>query len=192
MADKVEYTNTCTICLDEITDNISYLPCCHGFHQECFNSYITEKIKSKKDISCPVCRIEHFKYGERNYQFIMNELGIVYESENNRIPAYQQYIPASVHNGSRIPSYLQNIPTSPDNRNRTYNDISMPYIPHSVITMPINTTNNLQRRPTTMRQQQTTCNIVWYKCRYYVIGLILMGVLSYVSFLIISTFNQKM
>jgi hypothetical protein len=175
MANETEDTNTCIICLDEITDdNISYLPCCHGFHQECFNSYITEKINSKKNISCPICRIEHFTYGQRNYQFIMNELGIVYETENNRIPSYQQYIPASVYNAN----------------NRTYNNIPIPYIPHSVITMPISTANNLQRRPTIRRQQQITCNIVWYKCRYYCIGLVLIGIISYVSFLIISTFRK--
>lgn len=169
-------TNTCTICLDEITDsNISYLPCCHGFHQECFNSYISEKVKSKQNISCPICRIEHFKYGERNYQFIMNELRIPYEdeNENNRIPSYQQYIPASVYNASN---------------HTTSHSAQIPYIPHSVITMP---TNNLQRRQTSRRQQETTlCNMIWYKCRYYLIVLVLMGVISYVSFLIISTFRQ--
>lgn len=175
MANENEDTNTCTICLDEITDNnISYLPCCHGFHQECFNCYITEKIKSKKNISCPICRIEHFTYGQRNYQFIMNELGIPYENENNRIPSYQQYIPTSVYNAAN---------------NRTYNNVPIPYIPHSVITMPISTANSLQRRPTT-RRQPTSCNVFWLKYRYYMIGLVLIAVLSYVSFLIISTFKQ--
>lgn len=175
MDNETQDTNTCTICLDDITDNnISYLPCCHGFHQECFTAYITEKIKSKRNISCPICRIEHFQYGQRNYQFIMNELGIVHEDENVRIPSYQQYIPTSVYNANT----------------RTVNDIPIPYIPHSVITMPLNTANSIQRRPTTRRQQQTTCNIIWFKYRYYIIGLILIAVISYISFLIISTFRQ--
>lgn len=173
MATSFENVNTCTICLDEITENnVSYLPCCHGFHQECFNNYITEKIKSKKNISCPICRIEHFIYGQRNYQFIMNELGIVYESENSGIPAYQQYIPTNVYNVN----------------NRAYNITPIPYIPHSVITMPMNTINNTQRRPTIRRQPHIDCNVIWLKFRYYLIGFVLIGILTYVSFLLISTF----
>lgn len=175
MINETEHTNTCTICLDEMTDNnLSYLPCCHGFHQACFNQYITEKIKSKKNISCPICRIEHFIYGQRNYQFIMNELGITYENDNanDRIPSYLQYIPTSVYNANNI----------------TYNNIPIPYIPHSVITMPMNTTNNLPRR-STIRRQPLTCNTMWLKYRYYIIGIMLIGILSYVSFLIISTFR---
>lgn len=164
-------TTICTICLDEITDdNVSYLPCCHGFHQDCFNDYISEKIKAKKNISCPICRIEHFTYGQRNYQFIMNELGINYESDNNRIQSYQQYIPQGFHS------------------NREHNIEPIPYIPHAVLTMPVSMPNNLTRIPS-RRRQQTSCDIIWFKYRYYIIGLVFIAIIGYVSFLIISTFR---
>jgi Ring finger domain len=170
MSDK---NNTCTICLDEINDNnVSYLPCCHGFHQECFTNYITDKIKSKKNVSCPICRIEHFVYGQRNYEFIMNELGITYDNESNRSTPYEQYIPSGLHdnNLSRININIQNA--------------------HSIITMPmpVSPNSNTVRTPTRRRQQiqQTTCNVFWFKYRYYVIFVVLVLIISSVSFLFIS------
>lgn len=166
-----EDVKTCSICLEEITvEDISYLPCCHGFHQDCFNEYITQKIKSKRNISCPICRIDHFVYGQRNYQFIMNELGITYENEDE---------------DNRIPSYMT---TGVHNSIRTHNTIPIQYIPHSVITMSLN--NNLHRTPN-RRHQHITCNAIWFRYRYYLIGCLLIIVLSYVSFLLITTFKNR-
>lgn len=168
MSDK---NNTCTICLDEISDkNVSYLPCCHGFHQECFTNYVTEKIKSKKNVSCPICRIEHFVYGHRDYEFIMNELGITYDVERNRNALYEQYIPSGLQDS-----------------NLTRININLSS--HSIITMPmpVSPNSNTVRTPTRRRQQQqTSCNVFWFKYRYYILIVVLVLVISSVSFLFIS------
>lgn len=165
----VSTSKTCTICLEEITDSsVSYLPCCHGFHQECFSDYITEKIKSKRNISCPNCRKEHFIYGQRDYEFIMNELGIKYETENT---SYEQYIPSGF--------YSTNINAS-TNISRLHNTVHNQY-QHSIITVPIQGSP----RTTNRRRQQTSCNVFWLKYRFYMIALLLIIVIGIVSFLFI-------
>ena len=40
----------CSICLDELNDNIRILPCAHKFHKNCIESW--EKINA----NCPICR----------------------------------------------------------------------------------------------------------------------------------------
>lgn len=152
--------STCTICLDEITENnvVSYLPCCHGFHQQCFNEYIRNEIKLKKNISCPNCRIEHFMYGQATYEFIMNELGMRYETKDN---SYDSYIPTATYNTSisRIHNHYQ----------------------HSIVTIPTQQTPRTSNR----QRQHTSCNDLWFKYRFYMIALVLIVVISLVSFLII-------
>ena len=71
-------TCTCTVCFEEITDEktTSYFPCNHALHQGCCTEYIKHAIQARKNISCPVCRQEHFTYGHRNYEFIRSELGL--------------------------------------------------------------------------------------------------------------------
>lgn len=162
-------TNSCTICLEEMNDDkTSYLPCCHGFHQQCFHEYITNKIKSKRNISCPVCRIEHFIYGQRNYEFIMNELGISHDKENT---SYEQYIPSGLYNTNMNRTHN----TNPNTNNNIYQ--------HSVITMPMQVSPRASHRR--RQQTQTNCNIFWLKYRYYIIALLLIVIISSVSFLFI-------
>jgi Ring finger domain len=166
MSEKI---NICTICLEEINDNnVSYLPCCHGFHQECFTNYVSAKIRSKRNVSCPICRIEHFVYGQIDYEVIMNELGITHGNENNRDAPYEQYIPSGLHDGNlnRININIQN------------SDL--------IITMPMPVSPNSNTVRTPRRRQQTSCNVFWFKYQYYVIILILVLVISSVSFLFIS------
>ena len=71
-------TQTCTICLEDILNEntTSYLPCCHGFHQQCFQIYANHKNQTKKNISCPNCREEHYTYGQNDYKSIINGLGL--------------------------------------------------------------------------------------------------------------------
>ena len=75
--------HSCAICLELMEDmgKASFLPCFHCFHQHCFNDYVIHKIKQSSDIMCPVCRVSHFKHGDSNYAFIMNELCICVDDE---------------------------------------------------------------------------------------------------------------
>lgn len=41
----------CTICLEDIEDNIEFLPCIHGFHYNCIKKWINQKPE------CPICKI---------------------------------------------------------------------------------------------------------------------------------------
>ena len=176
-------TKACTICLEDIIDtNISYLPCCHGFHQHCFSNYIEDKIKSRKNISCPICRIEHFVYGHRNYEFIMNELGITYDVEKDRNTPYEQYIPSGLHtyNLSRMNNSQHPGTTTPD----MYNLSRMNNNAHSTITMPAPVSpNNTMVRTPNRRRQQISCNVFWFKYRYYIIVFVLLIVVSSVAFM---------
>lgn len=85
-----ESAETCTICLEEIqnTQRKSFFPCFHAFHQECMDEYLISKIHGKKDISCPLCREVHFKYGDINYMYVMQELKVSSGNQNNMINVY--------------------------------------------------------------------------------------------------------
>jgi hypothetical protein len=41
----------CSICLEDIEDNVEFLPCIHGFHKECIDKWVNEKPL------CPICKI---------------------------------------------------------------------------------------------------------------------------------------
>lgn len=75
---------TCAICQCETNwDNLSYLPCMHSFHSECYGAYIKQKISVNCDIDCPICRYLHFKKGTADYRFIVAQMGLV--SQNTSI-----------------------------------------------------------------------------------------------------------
>ena len=41
----------CQICLEDIENDIDFLPCIHGFHSDCINNWIKEKP------ICPICKV---------------------------------------------------------------------------------------------------------------------------------------
>lgn len=49
---------TCPICLDPFEDggSLILLKCCHGYHEQCFTSWLQSASKSK--VSCPMCKRE--------------------------------------------------------------------------------------------------------------------------------------
>lgn len=164
---SIEDRDKCSICLDDLDSDLSYLPCCHGFHQRCFASYITEKIQNKKCISCPLCRKEHFQYGDKSYEFIKNHLGISYGND-----AYDQYIPRG----------FNSIQTHRVNGN-TPNDTHQ-----HIVTIPVAVNSGILRNVYRDRRYTTNSTyVVWLKYRYYIIGLILILVISGVSFLVIKS-----
>jgi hypothetical protein len=163
----------CVICLEDFNTtndtNISYLPCMHGFHQDCFHDYITDKIKSKRDITCPLCRTEHFKYGHKSYEFIMNELGLTYNTnivDNNS--NYSGY--TGINNiGNRYNNSYANIIF--DNNIGTNNVNTH----HSIVTIPTDNGINNTRR------HNDKVNVLWHHYRYYVIVILLIIIISSIS-----------
>ena len=59
MASASFETTECSICHDELQDNeeISWLPCRHGFHTECLDAYSSVKGKEWLDMPCPMCKV---------------------------------------------------------------------------------------------------------------------------------------
>jgi len=50
-----KYIKKCSICLDSIIRNATFLPCCHHFHDNCI-----QKWSNNNNIICPECRIPMF------------------------------------------------------------------------------------------------------------------------------------
>ena len=46
----------CSICLNELDDNIFCLPCFHTFHSECINKWLENQTNSNTQCTCPECR----------------------------------------------------------------------------------------------------------------------------------------
>jgi len=151
---------TCTICLEQIDDltKASFLPCFHAFHQQCFNDYIVDKIKQKKNITCPVCRVSHFAYGDRNYSFIMSELCITVDAPSSSRAT-------TLHNNF----VYEASPRQPNN------DI-VP-IGATAITIP--------SQPTSLRKLDG--HFIWYHYRYYIVTAIVIGILVLVLYMTLTT-----
>lgn len=162
-----QHQSTCTICLEGIDDmgKASFLPCFHGFHQPCFNEYVTDKIQTKRDICCPVCRIVHFTYGDRNYTYIMNELC----HETNKVCAR----PTAMNSNFIFES------SGGHTRRRT----ETPSGPSVSITIPTLSSVDQTTRQTVKWDPQT----VWYKYRYYIVFVIILCVFVFVVLMIIKT-----
>ena len=50
--------DTCTICLDELNENISILKCRHSFHEGCISEWIKARLTNEENATCPMCRHE--------------------------------------------------------------------------------------------------------------------------------------
>lgn len=174
----------CVICLEDMSHlaNASYLPCFHGFHQDCFHHYITDKIKTKKNITCPVCRAEHFVYGHKNYVFIMNELGLS-PDEDNRITTSpdlqvgsfgEPFLPGRVYTNMIFDTNTNNInPNYP--RDMAISD--------TVIHIPIRSPIRSPRR----RQNISKLHTIWFHYRYFIIAVILIIVISLVIYILVTS-----
>ena len=71
----------CAICMDptEPSDDFSFLPCAHYFHQVCISEWFLE------NNSCPLCRVEIYPHEEEyddDFDFEDEEYDHVYENEN--------------------------------------------------------------------------------------------------------------
>lgn len=159
-----ENQSTCSICLEDM-DNIgktSFLPCFHGFHQPCFNSYVANKIQMKRDVSCPVCRVVHFNYGDKNYTYIMNELG--HEKVCNNFI----FESSGVHARRKTePPTGQSAPVSVS------------------ITIPFQSIEQNTRQPINGRQWDA--QTMWYKYRYYIVTILIVCVLVFAIMMTIKT-----
>ena len=49
----------CAICLTDATQDITFLPCSHTFHDKCIGSWVSV---NGSDSTCPTCRHPIFKY----------------------------------------------------------------------------------------------------------------------------------
>ena len=47
----------CPICMEDITENVEYLPCAHKFHTDCIHVWLSNNSE------CPICRIPFFISG---------------------------------------------------------------------------------------------------------------------------------
>lgn len=152
--------STCTICLEAIEDlgKASFLPCFHGFHQPCFDSYITDKIQMKRDITCPVCRIVHFTYGDSNYSYIVGQLGC---STNTQSTSYNNFIFEPPRSPTR-----RRVETNTSNTSNVSITIDIPIVPEEV---------------------KKDTHILWYRYRYYVVFVILVCVLVFVLCMVVKT-----
>lgn len=98
---------TCVICQEDIIDDKSIMPCNHQFHPECMAVYIENKIKTKADIECPICRCNHFKLHSREYEFLRGEIdnineGQRYEEEQNRQKALHEQFMAQIEHERQV------------------------------------------------------------------------------------------
>ena len=166
--------STCTICLEGIEDmgKASFLPCFHGFHQTCFDDYITDKIHMKRDINCPVCRIVHFTYGDRNYSYIAGQLGRTTSTQMtpNQTTTCNNFVFEAPRSPKRRRAEIDSLPTS-----NTSN------------TSSTSVTINIPTLPMVRDEVKIDTQMLWYKYRYYVVFVIIVCVLVFVLCMIVKT-----
>lgn len=163
-----DHQPTCTICLEGI-DNIgkaSFFPCFHGFHQSCFDDYIKDKIEKKRDINCPVCRIIHFEYGDKNYSYIVGQLDCEVTGKTPR------------HTTTTCNNFIFESPRSPSRR-RVETPIATSICPSVTINIP---SPQCPRDEVKMEAQK-----VWYRFRYYIVFIVIVCVLVFVLCMIVKT-----
>lgn len=61
----------CVICQEDLVGKKCTLPCTHEFHYDCLIfGYIENKIKTRTDIDCPICRCNHYKVDSNDYHYL--------------------------------------------------------------------------------------------------------------------------
>lgn len=156
---------SCSICLEDMNGKASFLPCFHGFHQECFAKYITEKVETNRDISCPMCRVVHFAYGDKNYSYIMNRVRL----------SKQKQMSQKLDNSNLLFEYC----STPTRRKSEIHK-------HASVVIDIKPSPNITGGSS---QQQNdidgSVEVIWLKYRYYIIITILLCVLAFVLYMIV-------
>jgi hypothetical protein len=165
--------STCTICLEAIEDmgKASFLPCFHGFHQPCFDDYISDKIQMKRDITCPVCRKVHFTYGDRNYSYIVGQLGCATNTQS-----------ANLCN-----NFIFEAPRSPTRRRVDIPSTDMSNTLNTSNTSHTSVTINIPTLPTARDEAKIDTQMLWYRYRYYVVFVVIICVLVFVLCMIVKT-----
>lgn len=71
--DVIGSSTTCSICLEEVENNMYRLPCNHEFHQEC--------IRRWKDLHCPNCRQVSNPSTNESFDFL-NKIGEYFQEKH--------------------------------------------------------------------------------------------------------------
>jgi hypothetical protein len=79
-------TQTCPICCEEKTEDITHLTCTHWFHKDCIKKHIKTRLLVKRDIECPVCRNIEFKNGTYDYNILVSSVAKVNNETKQRNP----------------------------------------------------------------------------------------------------------
>ena len=75
----------CSICLDNIDNNLKQTQCNHYFHKECLNKWLNN------NNTCPNCREELKKDKKIENMFLINEIYIIQHPINLIDSEYRQY-----------------------------------------------------------------------------------------------------
>ena len=49
----------CVICLEDMVENITWLPCAHCYHEECLNLWELNCKEKNRTISCCLCDLKY-------------------------------------------------------------------------------------------------------------------------------------